>query len=147
MKGLKYAAYAGAGLVGIDWIAKSSVNIAKNNGLQTIGHMLATPFVLGGKAIGRTAKYMFEFCKKDGPSVPEALKALVWDAPKKVLSKIYGKNASKNISHVSKIGLPIIALTVAGYTTFRSCLEANERKARIDHRYGGDMGHHHKTEV
>ena len=101
--------------------------------------MLATPFVLGGKAMGNFTKFMIDFCKKDGPSIPQALKIAVWDAPKKVLNKIYH---SKNVSPVAKVGLPIIALAVAGYTTFRSCLDANERNARIDHRYGGEMGHH-----
>ena len=147
LKGLKYAAYAGASLVGIDWIAKSCVNIAKDNKQTSVGHMLATPFVMGWKALRNFTKVVVDFCRPNGLTIPQALKIAVWDAPKKVLSKIYGKHASKNISTVSKIGLPVIALVVGGYTTFRSCLNANERKARIDHRYGGEMGHHHKTEV
>lgn len=136
-RGLKNAAYAGAALVGLDWFATSCVNISK--GKNNIGHMLATPFAVAGKTIGKTAKYLVDFCKKDGPTVPQALKALVWDAPKKVLGKVY---RSQNISKVAKYGLPIIALAVAGYTTFRSCLDANERSSKIDHRYGGEMGHH-----
>ncbi len=140
-RGLKNAIYAGSALVGLDWFGKSLLNI--KDGKNTVGHMLATPFVLAGKAVGRTTKYMYELaCKKDGPTIAQAMKALVWDVPKKVLTKVY---KSKNVSRIAKIGLPVIALAVAGYTTFRSYLNANERKARIDHRYGGDVGHQHKV--
>lgn len=135
VRGLKNAAVAGGALVGIDWLVNSCVNISK--GKNTVSHMLGTPFVLFGKSIANFTKFIVDSCGER--TFGKSIKVALWDAPKKVMKTIYN---SKNVSKVSKWGLPIIALAVAGYTTFRSCLDANERSAKIDHRYGGEVGHH-----
>ena len=141
-RGVKNAIYAGAALVGLDWFATSCVNISNPKNANTLSHMLSTPFVKGWKALSNTAKFFVGFSPKDGfcaRPFTKSLKMALWDAPKKILKTIYKSN---NISKVAKIGLPVVTLAIAGYTTFRSCLNANERNARIDHRYGGEMGHH-----
>lgn len=146
-RGLKNAVYAGAALVGIDWLVTSTYNLGKGkkvNGkeLTSVGHMLATPFVVAGKTIANGWKFIFgskstkNIIARD---VSQTLKLAFVEAPKRLFGKIY---SSKNVSKVSKWGLPIIAVAVAGYTTFRSCLEANRRAADIDHAYGGKVGHH-----
>ena len=140
-KGIKNAVYAGSALVALDWFGTSIARIAKNKPDATVWNMVKTPFVLAGKAIAKSSKYLVEFCKKDVPSIPQALKTMLIDTPVKIIKKVY---KSPNISFVARYGLPVIALSVLGYSIVRSKLDYNERAARIDHRYGGVLGHHDK---
>ena len=136
-RGIKNAAYAGSALVALDWFGTSISNIVK--GSNTKWNMFKTPFVLAGQALSKTGKYLVEFCKKDGPTIPQALKTAFIDTPVKLIKKIY---KSPNLSRVTRFGLPVIALTTLGYTSIRSKLDYNEKAAKIDHRYGGVHGHH-----
>ena len=131
-KGIRNAAYAGAGVVALDYLVTASKNQV------SVGKMVWTPLSLAGEALYRGGRYFIEFCKPSGPSIPKTIKDLCTTVGK-VFKKIYH---APNLSRFSRWGLPIIATTVAAYTIVRSKLDYNEHAAKIDHRYGGVHGHH-----
>ena len=141
-RGIRNAIYAGAALVILDWFGTSIANIAKGKQGATTWNMIKTPFVLAGQALSRSTKYFIEFCKKDGPTIPQFLKTALIDTPIKVMKKIY---RSPNISKFTRIGLPIVTLIALGGTIIRSKLDYNEQAAKIDHRYKGVHGHRDKN--
>ena len=130
-KGVRNAAYTGAGIIALDYLVTASKNRVP------VSKMVITPLSLAGKALYRGGKYFIDFCKPTGPSIPQTAKDLCKTVGK-VFHKIYH---SPNLSRFSRWGLPIIASGVGLYTLVRSKLDYNERAAKIDHRYGGIHGH------
>ena len=131
-KGIKNAAYTGAGIVALDYLVTASKNQVP------VSKMIMTPLSLAGKALYRGAAYFINFCKPTGPSIPQTVRDLCKTVGK-VFQKIYH---SPNLSRFSRWGIPIIATGVGAYTIVRSKLDYNEKAAKIDHRYGGVHGHH-----
>ena len=141
LKGIKNSLLAGAALIGIDWLVTSGVNHAKGKECATIGKILKTPFDLVGKTVKAGWKFLFGgngtksiFTRSLGETLKKIAKS-----PVKLYKEVLN---AKNVSKVGKYGLPIVVAGVAAYTTFRSYMNANEKKADIDHRYGGKVGHH-----
>lgn len=139
VNGVKNAVVLGSGLVAVDWLVSSVYKIGK--GKLKVKEFVSTPFKLVGEAISTGWKFIFG--NKETKNIfkrplAETLGKII-KSPIALYKRVLD---SKNVTKVAKYGAPIVAIGVAAYTTFCSYLNANEQKAKVDHRYGGEVGHH-----
>lgn len=126
VKGIYYGLLSGAGIISASWFVKSTKNIinkttaADGKRLQTIGGMIASPFVSAFAAVKHAFKDT-NILKIVGRTL-----SLPFKGYKVAIN-------SQNIGKFGKIFAPILAVGVLASYLVKAKLEANRGEANVDH--------------